>query len=61
MSDLIVIGYPDEKTAATVWQELVKLQEDHLVDLEDAAISAATRRASCTSPRPRITPWRGVR
>ena len=37
MSDLIVIGYPDKK-ATTVWQELVKLQEDYLVDLEDAAI-----------------------
>ncbi|HEY3904500.1 MAG TPA: DUF1269 domain-containing protein [Streptosporangiaceae bacterium] len=38
MSDLIVIGYPDEPTAQTVWQELVKLQKDYLVDLEDAAI-----------------------
>ena len=38
MSDLIVIGYPDEKTADNVWQELVKLQQDYLVDLEDAAI-----------------------
>jgi uncharacterized membrane protein len=38
MSDLIVIGYPDAKTAETVWQELVKLQEDYLVDLADAAI-----------------------
>ncbi len=26
MSDLIVIGYPDEKTADNVWQELVKLE-----------------------------------
>jgi len=38
MSDLIVIGYPDEETAAKVWQELVRLQKDYLVDLEDAAI-----------------------
>ena len=38
MSDLIVIGYPDEETAEKVWDELVKLQEDFLVDLEDAAI-----------------------
>jgi uncharacterized membrane protein len=38
MSDLIVIGYPDENTAGNVWQELVKLQQDYLVDLEDAAI-----------------------
>jgi uncharacterized membrane protein len=38
MSDLIVIGYPDEATAERVWQELVRLQDDYLVDLEDAAI-----------------------
>jgi uncharacterized membrane protein len=38
MSDLIVIGYPDEETAERVWNELVKLQADYLVDLEDAAI-----------------------
>jgi hypothetical protein len=28
VSDLIVIGYPDEETAGKVWDELVKLQED---------------------------------
>jgi len=38
MSDLIIIGYPDETTAENVWAELVKLQHDYLVDLEDAAI-----------------------
>ena len=38
MSDLIVIGYPDEETAGKVWGELTRLQEDFLVDLEDAAI-----------------------
>src|SRR6185437_8414506 len=38
MSDLIVIGYPDEHRAHDVWAELVKLQHDDLVDLEDAAI-----------------------
>jgi uncharacterized membrane protein len=38
MSDLIIIGYADEDTAARVWQELVKLEQDYLVDLEDAAI-----------------------
>ena len=38
MSDLIVIGYPDEDTAEKVWQELVRMQKDYLVDLEDAAI-----------------------
>jgi uncharacterized membrane protein len=38
MSDLIVIGYPDEQTAARAWDELTRLQRDYLVDLEDAAI-----------------------
>jgi uncharacterized membrane protein len=38
MSDLIVIGYPDEHRAHDVWAELVKLGHDYLVDLEDAAI-----------------------
>ena len=38
MSDLIVIGYPDENRAQQVWEELVTLQNDYLVDLEDAAI-----------------------
>jgi uncharacterized membrane protein len=38
MSDLIVIGYPDEHRAHDVWAELVKLGHDYLADLEDAAI-----------------------
>jgi uncharacterized membrane protein len=38
MSDLIVIGYPDEETAQNVWEKLVKLERDFLVDLEDAAV-----------------------
>ena len=38
MSDLIVIGYPDEKTAQNAWEELVNLEREYLVDLEDAAI-----------------------
>ena len=38
MSDLIVIGYPDEATAGNVWRELMNLQNDYLVDLDDAAI-----------------------
>jgi uncharacterized membrane protein len=33
MSDLIVIGYPDEKTAGKVWEELARLERDYLVDL----------------------------
>lgn len=38
MSDLIVIGYPDEAAAEKVWRELVGLQRDYLVDVDDAAI-----------------------
>ncbi|HEY1914166.1 MAG TPA: DUF1269 domain-containing protein [Streptosporangiaceae bacterium] len=38
MSDLIIIGYPDQDTASKVWDELEKLQADYLVDLADAAI-----------------------
>lgn len=38
MSELIVIGYPDEETAEKVWKELVALERDYLVDLEDAAV-----------------------
>jgi hypothetical protein len=38
MSDLIVIGYPDEAAAENVWRELIKLQNGYLVDLDDAAI-----------------------
>src|SRR3984957_7402784 len=38
MSDLIVIGYPDEKTAQNAWEELLTLEREYLVDLEDAAI-----------------------
>ena len=29
MSDLIIIGYPDETTAENVWAELVKLQRSN--------------------------------
>jgi hypothetical protein len=38
MSDLTVIGYPDEQTAARAWDELVRLEKDCLADLQDAAI-----------------------
>ena len=59
MSDLIVIGYPDEDTAEKVWNELVKLQADYLVDLEDAAIIRRDQRENFTSPPRRTTPWPG--
>src|SRR6266702_526483 len=38
MSDLIVIGYPDENRAQQAWDEIVKLQNDYHVDLEGASI-----------------------
>ena len=38
MSDLIVIGFPDEFKADEVLLDLRKLEREHLIDLEDAAI-----------------------
>ena len=59
MSDLIVIGYPDEATAEKVWDELVKLQEDFLVDLEDAAIIRRDQkgRLHVTTPAHHAVTW----
>jgi len=52
MSDLIVIGYPEEETAEKVWNELVSLQEDFLVDLEDAAIIRRDQKGRLHVPTP---------
>jgi uncharacterized membrane protein len=59
MSDLIVIGYPDEETAEKVWDELVKLQEDFVVDLEDAAIIRRDHkgRLHVTTPAHHAVTW----
>ena len=59
MSDLIVIGYPDEQTASGVWQELVKLQKDYLVDLEDAAIIRRDQKGKLhvTTPAHHAVTW----
>ena len=59
MSDLIVIGYPDENTAETVWRDLVKLQRDYLVDLEDAAIITRDRKGKLrvTTPVHHAVAW----
>jgi uncharacterized membrane protein len=59
MSDLIIIGYPDEDTAQKVWDELVKLQADYLVDLEDAAIIRRDRdgRLHITTPAHHAVEW----
>ena len=59
MSDLTVIGYPDEETAEKVWDELVKLQEDFLVDPEDAAIIRRDQkgRLHVTTPAHHAVTW----
>ena len=59
MSDLIVIGYPDEKTAQNVWDELVKLERDYLVDLEDAAVIRRDQKGKLhiTTPAHHAVAW----
>ena len=59
MSDLIVIGYPDEQTAQRVWDELTKLERDYLVDLEDAAIIRRDRdgKLHVTTPAHHAVAW----
>jgi len=61
MSDLIVIGYPDEHRAHDVWAELVKLGYDYLVDLEDAAIVWRDENGKVHVTTPRTTRWPRVR
>ena len=59
MSELIVIGYPDEDRAQQVWEELVKLQNDLVVDLEDAAIIRRDQkgRLHVTTPAHHAVAW----
>ena len=59
MSDLIVIGYPDEGRAMAVWDELVKLQNEYLVDLEDAAIIRRDQKGKLhiTTPAHHAVAW----
>lgn len=38
MSDLIVVGFENEHKADEVLTKLAKLQREHLIDLEDAAV-----------------------
>src|ERR1700690_480137 len=59
MSDLIVIGYPDENTAQNVWEELVKLERDYLVDLEDAAVIRRDQKGKLhvTTPAHHAVAW----
>ena len=59
MSDLTVIGYPDETTAYNVWYELVKLEKDYLVDLHDAAIIRRDQKGKfhVTTPAHHAVAW----
>jgi len=38
VSELIIIGYPNEETAQEVLDKALKLQREYLIDLEDAAV-----------------------
>ena len=38
MSDLIVIGFNDPKTAFDLRSKLVELQKEYLIDMEDAVV-----------------------
>jgi uncharacterized membrane protein len=59
MSDLIIIGFPDEKRAQEAWEELVKLQRDYLVDLDDAAIVRRDQKGKLhvTTPAHHAVAW----
>jgi uncharacterized membrane protein len=59
MSDLIVIGYPDEETAQKAWAELTRLQHDFLVDLQDAAVIRRDRKGKLhvTTPAHHAVAW----
>src|ERR1700742_3266770 len=55
----MVIGYPDEDTAQRVYGELLSLQNQYLVDLEDAAIIRRDRRGRLhvTTPAHHAVAW----
>jgi uncharacterized membrane protein len=59
VSDLIVIGYPDEQQASRAWAELTRLQRDYLVDLEDAAIIRRDQKGKLhvTTPAHHAVAW----
>lgn len=44
MSELVVIGYPDETTAMKVLDELQEAEREYLVDLDDAAVIVRNQR-----------------
>ena len=59
MIDLVVIGYPNEDTAQRVYDELMKLENDLLVDLADAAIIGRDRsgKLHVTTPAHHAVAW----
>ena len=59
MSDLVVIGYPDEQTAGRAWGELTRRQQGYLADLEDAAIVRRDQKGKVriTSPAHHAVAW----
>lgn len=44
MSELLVIGYPDETTAGKVIEDLQEAESEYLVDLADAAVIVRNQR-----------------
>jgi uncharacterized membrane protein len=44
MSQLVVVGYPDLTQAQRVLMELGRMEKEHLIDLEDAAIVTKTQK-----------------
>jgi len=59
VSDLVVIGYPDEQTAGRAWGELTRRQQGYLADLEDAAIVRRDQKGKLriTSPAHHAVAW----
>jgi uncharacterized membrane protein len=59
VSDLVIIGYPDEQTAGRAWGELTRRQQDYLADLEDAAIVRRDQKGKLriTSPAHHAVAW----
>jgi len=38
MSDLVIVAFPDEATAQSLRDELMKLQKDYLIEMEDVVV-----------------------
>ena len=59
MSDPIAVAYPDEGTAAQARDTLMRLQREHLIELEDA-VFVIQGRASKMRLDQASRPWRRV-